>query len=376
VYSGYDVNGWHQSFSNSAKLTNNQSANPRLKITDFATQGNTLQLGYDWSQTNKSNNGYLTYGSLDGTNPGGISQVSNNFYYRTNAFYLRDTLELTRFDKITIGYRKQTYLQNYDDLASLYTWQSRGNSTANEIQYTKTLTPVLASYIRISQNFRLPNVDDNNGSANWTPGWLSPIPLLPQTSHDIDIGLNYRSTNYLAEVNYFHNNVKNEIGYDPGQFGNVNYDPTRREGVSLKQKFNLSQKIAIGATFQYINAKFIDGTYSGNVIPNVASFSGNISFDYQMTPNEKIALTSRFANSRYMSGDFPNSQSKVPGYVVGDVSYFYIEKNWSLIASANNIFNKQYTDTGIYKSSYYDLYKLTVYPNPGRNFSLMGRYSF
>jgi outer membrane receptor protein involved in Fe transport len=54
----------------------------------------------------------------------------------------------------------------------------------------------------------------------------------------------------------------------------------------------------------------------------------------------------------------------------------YSESKWQIIGSLNNVFNKNYTDTAIYKSSYYLLYQLTAYPNLGRNFSLTGRYSF
>ena len=71
-----------------------------------------------------------------------------------------------------------------------------------------------------------------------------------------------------------------------------------------------------------------------------------------------------------------NTQPKVAGYVVEDLSYFYREKSWSVTATISNITNKQYSDVGIYKPSYTPPYNLLVYPNPGRNFSLMGRYSF
>jgi outer membrane receptor protein involved in Fe transport len=47
-----------------------------------------------------------------------------------------------------------------------------------------------------------------------------------------------------------------------------------------------------------------------------------------------------------------------------------------MVASILNITNKKYTDVGIYKASYTSPYNLTVYPNPGRSFSLTGRYAF
>jgi outer membrane receptor protein involved in Fe transport len=95
-----------------------------------------------------------------------------------------------------------------------------------------------------------------------------------------------------------------------------------------------------------------------------------------MSPKERISWQTRFASSAYASGDMDNTQTQRPSFTVNDLSYAYTEKNWQLIGNINNVFNKNYTDTAIYKSSYEPLFKLTVYPNPGRNIGITGRYSF
>jgi outer membrane receptor protein involved in Fe transport len=71
-----------------------------------------------------------------------------------------------------------------------------------------------------------------------------------------------------------------------------------------------------------------------------------------------------------------NTQAHRAGYGVNDLNYIYSEKQWQIVGSINNAFNKNYADSAIYKSAYYSLYQLTVYPALGRNFSLTGRYSF
>jgi len=200
-----------------------------------------------------------------------------------------------------------------------------------------------------------------------------------KASRDMDIGLNYQNGSDRTEVSYFRSDVKNEIGFDPSGCGyacNVNFAPTQRDGVNLRQKWALTKAIALRTHLQYVHAKFVSGTYSGKFVPGVAAFSGNLSFDYQLTPRDQITLTSRWAESRYMSGDFENSQSKVPGYAVADLSYIVREKNWSVVASIINLTHKKYSDTGIYKSNYTLPYNLTLYPNPGRSFSLSARYVY
>jgi outer membrane receptor protein involved in Fe transport len=94
-------------------------------------------------------------------------------------------------------------------------------------------------------------------------------------------------------------------------------------------------------------------------------------------------MTSRFSSDKYASGDFLNNQDKIAGYIVHDLSYGYRQNNFSLMASVNNILNKHYTDLGVFKpiagsGDYYYIspYSMTVYPNPGRNVSLIGRYAF
>jgi iron complex outermembrane receptor protein len=221
-------------------------------------------------------------------------------------------------------------------------------------------------------------VDDNSDAAWFDMGggnWAAKL-LEPQTSQDLDVGLNYQSTHSTSEVNYFRSRVRNEIGYDPALGGNVNFDPTQRVGWSLRNRLILTSLWSVRTNLHYVDAVFREGAYQGNLVPNVAKISGNVSIEFALSPKETVTAISRFASGRYMSGDYMNTQPETPGYLVEDIAYMYREKNMSLIATAANLANKNYTDTGIYKSSYYVPYTNTVYPNPGRRFSVVGRYQF
>lgn len=362
------------SYGNSSSHTDTQSVSPRIKINNFLSSDNSLQIGYDWLKTTKDGHGFTgKYGPIDY----GIS-------YQTNGLYVRDIFDFSSTDRLVLGYRRENYSQNYaNSYASSY--DTNGTVSAGEIEYSKKLQTNFAGYLRLSKNFRIPNADDNSNSYDAN---FNLKPLAVQTTQDVDVGLNYRTNSATTEFNYFQSRVTNEIGYDPsgcddgygGRYGcNVNYDPTKRNGINLRQKMVLSKEVAVRANLQYVHAKFMEGLYTGKTVPGIATVSGNLSLDYQMGPKQQITLTSRFAGSRYMSGDFENSQSKLAGYAVQDLSYFYKEKNWSLVASILNIADKKYADTGIYKSvstGYLSPYNLTVYPNPGRSFSLTGRYAF
>lgn len=376
VSSYYDPDAKEQSYGNSSSRTESQSVNPRFKINNFLFSNNSLQAGYDWQKSTKSGDGFLTFGY------GYTGTTSYTLMQQKDGIYLRDILELSDSDRVVFGYRKEKYAQNAIKNGKT-SYESNGSATAQEIEYAKKLRHDLVAYVRASQNFRIPNADDNNN--------VGAASLVVQTSRDLDIGLNHRSERTATELSYFHSRVKNEIGYDPSgcsyivgadtyYYGcNVNYQPTKREGLHLRQRMMLSRDWTVRGNLQYIHARFVDGLYSGKTVPSVAGLSGSLSLDYQMSPKEQIVLTTRFSQSRYMSGDYENNQPKVAGYAVEDLSYFYKEKNWSLVASIINITDKKYTDVGIYKpadSGYLYPYNLTVYPNPGRSFSLTGRYAF
>jgi iron complex outermembrane receptor protein len=389
VYSAYNHVGWNQSYGVSGNRTNNQSINPRIKVSDFLIPKNTLIVGYDDARDTKTGDGSKTDSGATAYQNSVMDYNYYDFHYRTKAYYFRDTIDLANNDRLTLGYRKQRYSQEkniylYDNhnypTPTNYPWSGNGKASANEVQYSKALASQLTGFVRYSQNFRIPNVDDNSSSAYSDPITGATIPLAAQTSKDIDLGTNFKSEKYAAEVIYFQSKINNEIGYDPSAYygygANVNYESTRRNGVSLRQKVSLTRNLAARLNIQYTRAKFADGTYAGNEVPNVAPIAGNLSFDYSVSPNDLITATTRFSNGRYMSGDFSNDQSKTSGYAVEDFSYYHQEKNWSVVANVLNITNKKYTDTGIYHPTFTSPYNLTVYPNSGRNFSLTGRYLF
>lgn len=390
VFIGYNTYpDWNQSFSKSDAQMGRASISPRLKIKNFIFRDNTLLVGYDWQRSEKSGAAYKSNSGYDPVNwPFKIDNSQYQFVHKTQGVYARNIWEITASDQMVVGHRIEQFSQKFDlnyhnDNNPLLnpgttSYLSVGRTSAVELEYTKKLRHDLVGFLRWSSNFRIANADDNVASVQGEyvyPNWY-PKPLDVQKSHDIDIGFNTRSLFGFTELGYYKSEVRNEIGFDPAVSGNVNYQPTRREGLNLRHKVSITKQFSMRVNLQYIDSKFVEGLYSGKYVPGVAAFSGNLSLDYQLTPRDQITLSTRWAQSRYMSGDFENSQPKVPGYAVGDLSYFIREKNWSLVASIINLTNKKYSDTGIYKSSYTPPYNLTLYPNPGRSFSLSGRYVF
>lgn len=394
VYAGYDPS-LHPNQSPIAWGTTNshsktQQVNPRVKLSDFGLTGNTFIVGYDWLSYKQSADAYKTdsdssyYSSS--FNSYNINDGSyGNKSFKTQAWYARSDWQVNASDRLTIGGRRQLYEQasnqNYYNGGNLSTcspyycdpfnvaFSNQGHASAYDAQWTRKYTTALTSYMRISQNFRFANLDDNAQAP-----YAQNNNLIPQISHDYEIGAKWNTFVWKIDTKIFKSFINNEIGFDGTN--NINYSPTIHEGAEANIKYQISRDYLLKTNIQLIKAQFADGIYTGKYIPNVAKINALIGIDYRVNAKETFGISSRFSGNSYASNDLYNQQYKNPGYAVADLSYIYLEKKWSVTAAINNILDKNYTDSSIYKSAYNNLYKMTTYPNPGRNFSLTGRYVF
>jgi iron complex outermembrane receptor protein len=397
IYDGYDpanylVPGqspyaWGHTNSNS----HTNSFNPRLKFDDFVMQGGNLIVGYDWREFKKSANAYKTdsdsryyswpFGNSTNITDGSFGDQS----FKTQGAYLKSQLPINTRDTVTLGMRSQTYRQS--SAANYYNggntascdpgscdpfstqFSNKGKATAYEMQYTRVIQQNLKAYLRAGQNFRFANLDDNAQTS-----MAANNNLKPQTSHDSEIGVTYKNDPHSASLVVYASQLTNEIGFDGAN--NVNFDPTKRHGMELRDRFALTPQVTLLGSVNLGESKFTSGSHAGRVVPGTSDVTGAMGAQYQLDAKQRVGWQTRFASSAYASNDLSNTQRQRPGFGVSDLNYAYAEKNWQWIGSINNVFNKNYADSAIYKSAYKPLYQFTVYPNPGRNVGITGRYSF
>lgn len=395
IYAGYNPNvhpgqspfAWGTSRSNSQ--TN--SFNPRVKFDNWLRQGGVLIVGYDWRQYERTPDAYKTNSDShyysDSGNSTNINDGSYGFQaFKTHGSYVRSELPLGQNDSITLGARRQQYSQEsvyhyynggntascdpafYCD-PSTYSFNNSGSASAYEAQYNRALQEHAKVYFRMGRNFRFANLDDNAQAPFAVKNNLN-----PQISQDYEAGLSYRSSRLKSTLILYVSRLTNEIGFDGTS--NLNFDPTKRQGVESVSSYAINPALQLMGTLNLSESKFSSGQYVGKKVPGTSSVIGSLGVHYQLSPKERLGWQTRFASNAYASGDMNNAQVQRPGFGVSDISYVYSEHKWQVTASINNIFNKTYADSAIYKSAYYPLYQLTVYPNPGRNFGVTGRYSY
>jgi outer membrane receptor protein involved in Fe transport len=170
VYSGYNYDSqWHDSYGNSSSRAESQSISPRIKINNFLIANNALQMGYEWLRTEKSGSGFLTFGCSSGicniANNTGSSQYQTK--HQTHGLYFRDIWDVSDTDRITAGYRRESYSQNYAIDYGGYgsSYDVARTVNASELEYSKKFHVGLTGYLRLSENFRIANVDDNSNTA-------------------------------------------------------------------------------------------------------------------------------------------------------------------------------------------------------------------
>jgi iron complex outermembrane receptor protein len=384
-YSGGYPTAWGQ--TNSETTTN--SFSPRLKVNHFLSKDNSIIFGYDWSKWNLKSTG-----RKNNTEPGyeeNPSFTNKSGNHKADGIYFYDDWKLSSTDRFIFGGRRQRYEQTGNTIygatpsyASSYVWQGvtysstsdgsyghqiRQYLNAYEIQYSKKLGYGFEPYIKQGNSFRLPTADDNSLTSTGNP-------LKPQISQDQEVGLKWNNAQSMIKVSFFKSDLTDEIIFSDGS--NKNEVPTTKKGVdtSIKHKFNSTFTGRLN--LQIIDAQISQGENTGKKTPGVAQSSGGFGVETNLSNNHIIDISARGATGKYASEDTSNTQAKSSGYLVGDAAYIVKDKSWTWVARIENILDKKYSDYSIYKSSSaYDIpFKMTLYPNPGRNFSISGRYVF
>jgi iron complex outermembrane receptor protein len=177
-------------------------------------------------------------------------------------------------------------------------------------------------------------------------------------------------------------NQDNEIGYDPnaphplsfpGLFGaNVNFDKTARTGLIIEGDHQLASNFRVAGVYNYINARFTEGPYSGNTIPGVPRDSFKIMTDYDFARAWHWFFEGNYVGRQFLSGDFDNAQGWQGGYTVINTSLDYRWRGLKIAARINNLFDKEYAEIRALSQAYGPV----VYPSPGRNYWLTASYNF
>ena len=240
------------------------------------------------------------------------------------------------------------------------------------LNYRPTATHRL--YVRADDNFRFAKVDEQ---AYTSPGVVG---LNPQTGRSYEAGWDWTPKSHTLRLSAYRLDLEDEIVFDssaetpigggfPG--ANVNADASRRYGVSADWDWQLTDKVQLGAEYNYIDAEFTEGVNEGNQLSWVAEHTGRGYFSIDANQNWQVFTEVVYTGERFIEGDNSNAGDKLEAYWLTNLAVNYTKDAWLASFRVDNLFDEQYVSSG-----YYSSWGNGYYVGTGRALRLTGSYRF
>ena len=357
------------------------SFTPRLKV-PYGVAGiqNSLIVGIDLDYWDYLSRRAPSQDLLD-TPPTPTSATTHvNATQRDQAFFAQHHSAFSEGTKLTLGVRWQrTTIAAQDALnpAAYASGSKTSNPLAWEIALRQELTATTSVYGRVGQSFRFPTVDEVYSQFGGPVGDAAVTLLEPQTSHDYELGAEYRTATLRVRASAFEMNLSNEIYFFAPTFSNINLPPTRRQGVELDASAAIAPSASLFGNVSVTDARFRDGVIggvdvSGNVIPLVPRVKANAGVAWQLAPKTRFSGVARYVGTQYYDNDQTNSfPSRMPAYTVVDVKFTQTADRLTAGIAVNNLFNKMYYSYAIRNVAGTSF---NAYPQPDQTFLLTAEY--
>jgi len=349
-----DINGSDIAFS------------PRIRVPFVYGPRHELVVGFDWDQWD-----YDTTSQFPPFSPSVFSSSQTN-----SGVYIKDAIFFDSGTSISAGARSQRVKTATTDISGGTPEQEQiRDLEAYELALRQTLSAGLDMYVRGGKSFRVANVDDNRFLA---------APLEPQTSHDIEAGVDFAGATASARISVYRMNLDNEISFVPSDVlppfgGNVNLPPTERKGVELQGQWNATDWLNLSGQYTYAVAQYREGNLggvdlTGNNIPLVPRHRAGLSATVLPDPRVRVTATIAYVGEQYYDNDQSNTfGSQMPAYTVADLTASYQLERWTLTAVINNLFDEQYYSYAIASTS---APTFSAYPAAERSFLAKAQYRF
>lgn len=283
---------------------------------------------------------------------------------QSTAVYVTDDVTyLATGTRLSLGLRNETAKKTNSGASSLVD----ESQSAWHLGLTQELGHGMQAFGRTGQSFRFANVDEINFI---TPGTT----LKPQTSRDLELGTRWQSEGSRAELRWYRSDLTNELGYDGTANGangaNVNFDPTRREGIELEGRHALSPSVTMRGNAAYRQARFVSGQYADKDVALVPSHTAGLGLDWSVAAGHQLNMGVTWVSAQ--SPDFAN-QCSMPAYSTVDARYAYTTGLVELALGVRNLGDAKY-----YTQAYGCTAGVTtsIYPEAGRAWTATAKLSF
>ncbi len=282
--------------------------------------------------------------------------------------YLRDELTLAGGTRLSAGARTERLRKRLDD--GIAPTGLAGRVNAWELGASHPVAPEVTAFGRVGRSFRLANVDEFSFT---TPG----VPLRPQLARDLELGARWTPAGGRVEVRLYRHALTDEIGFDPGGVGpfgpfgaNVNLAPTRRQGLEVEAQRDLSATLSVRASAAVRRSEFASGPSAGNDVPLAPSRSLAVRADWVPAAGQRLTGGVQWVGSQAV--DFANA-CRIPSHAVADLRYAVTVRQAEIALGVANLFDKRYFTQAFACAAGQPT---SIYPEPGRAFTLSARLNF
>ncbi len=244
---------------------------------------------------------------------------------------------------------------------------------ALNLGFEHRFSPMIGVFAHIARSFRTPTVDERIG-VNACPVDFN---LKTQTSDEIEGGARGHLGMLEWQSSIYAMNLNNEILFIPFPpiGANINLDPTRRMGVENSATLKVSDTVQLKGGVSYTRATFREGIYSGDDVPLVSRWTGNVGVSWDIYQKYAVFDTVlRYMGERRMDNDQANFQPMIPAHTTLDVRLGGEVKNFFWSVSVQNLFNVQYFDYAVASSATFGRYN--AYPLAGRIYMVKAGATF
>lgn len=288
---------------------------------------------------------------------------------QSRAYYVKDDLTLlSTGTRLSVGLRTERVKK--DQQPKVFKLDER--QIAWDIGISQPFGKEVTFYSRYGRSFRIANADEFNAT---TPL----IAIRPQTSKDFELGARWAYAKGKAEARLYRSDLVDEIGYDrtfpnPSQvsgFGaNVNFDPTRRQGIEVELSHAVLPSVELRANAALRKAHFKSGPFSGKDVPLTPRQTLSLQAEWQIAEAHRLSGGVNWVAEQHP--DFSNACT-MPSYTTTNARYAYKYQKAEFSLGVNNLadrkfYSQAFSCTGGVIGS--------IYPEAGRAFTAAVRISF
>ncbi len=287
----------------------------------------------------------------------------------SKASYIKNDIDLKATDtRISVGVRSEKLERNQLFIRTNTAIQE--TVKAWEFGVSQKINTQNSVFIRRSQSYRLPNLDELPTAV--TDMLWNPIILRPQFDKTNELGWRLNNSDISSVVRIYQSELTDEIIYDPNQddhSGNINIPQTRRTGLDSFARLQISSQISMTGAYSHRRTEFGTGPNSGNQLPMAPQDVFTVRGDWRFATNQTVGLGWMHVASQQIAGDFAN-QKRMPSYNVADARYVYQMNSSDISLVVRNLTNKNYYSYATTTNGY------SVYPDQGRSLMLTLRHKF